>query len=71
MHNAMLLYCPFLFIENLTFPSSIQFPVNMEGSKRTTTRIAHPYSATKSKQKNLKIQSYNRKFVVEKYIQSL
>ena len=52
--NAIPLLCLFLFIENLTFPSSISFPINMEGSKRTTIRIGHPYSSTKSKKKNKK-----------------
>ena len=52
--NAILLYGPFLLIQNLTFPSSISFPINMEGSKRTTTRIDHLYSSTKNKQKNKK-----------------
>ena len=52
--NAILLYCPFLFIENLTFPSSISFPMNMEGSKRTNTSIGHLYSSTKNMQKNKK-----------------
>ena len=27
MENAILLYCPFLFIENLTFPSFISLPI--------------------------------------------
>ena len=52
--NAILLHCPFLFIENLTFPSSISFPMNMEGSKRTNTSIGHLYSSTKNMQKNKK-----------------
>ena len=56
--NAILLHCPFLFIENLTFPSSISFPVNMEGSKRNTTCIGHLSSSTKNKQKkNLMTES--------------
>ena len=50
--NATLLYCPFLFIENFTSPSSISFPINMEGSKRTTTRIGHLSSSTKNKLEN-------------------
>ena len=41
MQHAILLYCPFLFIENFTLPSTISFPMNMEGSKRTNTRIRH------------------------------
>ena len=52
--NKYAVYCPFVFIENLTFPSSISFPINMEGSKRTTTRIGHLYSSTKNKQQNKK-----------------
>ena len=67
----MLLYCPFLFIANLTFLPSISIPVNMEGSKRTSTRIGLLYSSTKKMQKNEKIQSYNRKFVVQQFIKSL
>ena len=39
--NTGAVYCPFLFIENLTLTSSISFPVNMERSKRTTNRIGH------------------------------
>ena len=49
--NAILLHCLFLFIENLTFPSSISFPINMEGSKTPTTCIGHLSSSTKNKQK--------------------
>ena len=30
------------------------FPINVEGSKRTTTRLGHLYSATKNKQKKQK-----------------
>ena len=52
----MLLYCPFLFIANLTFLPSISIPVNMEGSKRTSTRIGLLYSSTK---KCKKTKRYN------------
>ena len=69
--NAILLYCLFLFIENLTFPSSISFAINMERSKRNTTCIGHLYSSTKNEQKNKKIQLYDRKFVVQQYIKLL
>ena len=72
MQNAILLHCLFLFIENVTFPPSISFLINMEGSKRTTTRIGHLYSSTTKKAKNQKkIQPYDRKFVVQQYIKSL
>ena len=54
--NAILLYCPFLFIEKLILPSFISFPINMEGSKRTATRIVHLSSSTKNKQKTKKIE---------------
>ena len=54
VQNAILLYCQFLFIENHTFPSSILFPINMDGSKRTTTHIANFSSSTKNKQKKQK-----------------
>ena len=50
--NDILLYCPFFFIGNLTFPSSISFPINMEGPKRATTRIGYLSTSTKHKQKN-------------------
>ena len=40
-----------------SFPSSIRFSINMERSKRTTTRIGHLPSSTKSKQKNPKKDS--------------
>ena len=52
--NAIILYYPFLFIEKLTFPSSISFSINMEGSKRTTTGIGHLSSSTENKQKKQK-----------------
>ena len=39
--NTCAVYSPLFFIENLTFPPSISFPINMEGSKRTTNRIGH------------------------------
>ena len=52
--NAILLHCPFLFIEYLTFPPSISCPINMEGSKRTATRIGHLYSSTKEQAKKQK-----------------
>ena len=52
--NAILLYCLFLFMENLTFLPSISFPINMEGSMRATTHIGHLYSSTKNKQINKK-----------------
>ena len=55
MQNTILLHCLFLFIENLAFPASISFPINVEGSKETTTRIGHLYSSAKNKQKNKKI----------------
>ena len=69
--NAILLYCLFLFMESLTFPSSISFPIDMERSKRTTTRIGHLYSSTKNKQKGKKIQPYDRRFAIQQYIKSL
>ena len=52
----------------------------MEGSRRTATRIGHLTSSTKNKQKKKKnqkkkkkkkIQPYDRKFVVQKYINLL
>ena len=49
--NVILIYCPFLFIQKLAFPSSISFPINTEGSKRTSTCIGHLYISTKTKQK--------------------
>ena len=54
MQNAILLHCLFLFIENVTFPPSISFLINMEGSKRTTTCIGHLYSSTKKQAKKQK-----------------
>ena len=47
------------------------FPINVEGSKRTTTRLGHLYSATKNKQKNKKDTPYDRKFAAQLYITSL
>ena len=67
MLNAILLYCPFLFIDNLKLPSSISFPINMEGSRRTTTRLGHLSSSTQNKQKTKKTQPYDRKFVEQQY----
>ena len=49
--NVILIHCPFLFIQNLAFPSSISFPINTEGSKRTSTCIGRLYISTKTKQK--------------------
>ena len=75
--NTCAVYCPFLFIENLTFPSSILFPINIEGSKRTTNRIGHFSSKTKSKPKknryNLMTESllYNRTTSRFKFIRTL
>ena len=48
----------------------------MEGSERTTTRINHLSSSTKSKQKQnktktKKIQPYDGKFFAKQYIKSL
>ena len=50
--NAILLYCLFLFIENLTFLSFISFPINMEESEKTTTGIGHLSSSIKTSKKN-------------------
>ena len=46
---------------------------NIEGSKRTTTRIGHFSSSTKNKQnkKQKKDTNYDRKFVVKQQIRSL
>ena len=70
--NTALLNCPFLFIYNLTLPSSNSFPINMEGSKRITTRIDHlSWSTSTGKKKSEKKQPYDRTFVVQKYIKLL
>ena len=53
--NSIVLYFFFFFIENLTFPSSIYFSINMEGSRRSAARIGHFSSLTEtSKKKNKK-----------------
>ena len=65
MQNAIVLYCPFLFIWNHTFPSPIEVSINMEGSKRTTLCIGHLSSSTKNKQKTKKIPPYDKMFVVQ------
>ena len=56
--NAILLYCPFLFIENLTFPSSISFPINLEGSTRTALVFVIFALQQKTSIKKKKIQPY-------------
>ena len=60
--NAILLYCPFLFIENLTFPSSISFPINLEVSTRTALVLVifplqQKTNNNKKKRYNLMIES--------------
>ena len=52
--NTALLNCLFLFMYNLTLPYSIWFPINMEGSKRITTRIDHLSWSTSTGEKNQK-----------------
>ena len=71
--NDILQYCPFFFIGSLTFPSSISFPINMEGLKRATTHIGYLCTSTKNKPKKTpkKIQPHDRAFVVQQYIKSL
>ena len=51
------------------------FPINMEGSKRTSTHIGYLPSSIKSKQqqqqkqkKQKKIQPYDGKFLIKQYI---